>query len=698
MRAFIKSAVVVLGLSVLATPAEILSAPGEARILRDRWGVPHIYGATPEAVAFGFGYAQAEDHLEAMFRLFAKARGELARVDGERVLAWDVVTRSLRIPEMVDADLDGIRPDVRRFAAAFAAGINNYVHRHPGCRKPWYWTLTGRDIFIYLRYGVLRDSYRVLQQQGQSGKGGEPDGSNAWAIGKSRSVTGYAMLHSGPHLAWKGDTQWTEAHLKCPEFDVAGATFFGMPQIAMGHNGHLAWANTSNVADVADLYMEKIHPKDPDLYLDNDGSWKRMKARRYEFAVRARDGSLKQVVREVRYTRRGPYLTPPGGKASYSFAVPAERSSDVVGAFDMMRARSIEEAKAALRVLAPHRRHFVMADRGGNIYVLGAGIFPRRHPRYDWSRPVPGWEKDAEWGPPLAFDELPQITNPPGGLIVQCNNSVFSSARPSPIDARDFPQYHAERGRASRASRAGRAYDLLDTKPKITWEDHLEAALDLRTLTSQPLLNLLLSTLREHKDELTDDLKQIEGILARWDGVATLENQAVPILAHAVRIAREKRIDMKTARGRAFEILQAVAADMRSLYGGVAQPMSRVLVLERGGREFPMPGAGNTGKLNPFTSLFMSGSDRYRNGKWYVNTGSSWIMVLSFGDPMKVFTLLPLGQSEDPASPHHTDQAELFSRRQLKPLPFTDAEVQRATEREYVLRLPQGDCRKERGD
>jgi len=97
-------------------------------------------------------------------------------------------------------------------------------------------------------------------------------------------------------------------------------------------------------------------------------------------------------------------------------------------------------------------------------------------------------------------------------------------------------------------------------------------------------------------------------------------------------------------------------------------------------------GVGNATKLNPFTSLFMSGADRYRDGKWYVNTGSSWMMVISFEDPIRVFTLVPLGQSEDPASPHHTDQPELFSRRQPKPLAFTDAAVRASSKREYTLR------------
>jgi acyl-homoserine-lactone acylase len=272
---------------------------------------------------------------------------------------------------------------------------------------------------------------------------------------------------------------------------------------------------------------------------------------------------------------------------------------------------------------------------------------------------------------------------------VQCNNSVFSSTRPSPINEKDHSHYRAIRDAEFRPdSRAARAFALLDSKPRITWDDHMRAALDVKALTAQPLLDAVLSGLQARTDNLSPDLKQIESILAKWDGMATLENRAIPILSHVYRIALARDVDLSSTPGRALEITEAAAAEMRSLYGTVDVPMSRVHVLERGGREFAMPGVGNNTKLNPFTSLLMTGADRYNSGKWYVNSGSSWMMVVSFESPMKVFTLLPLGQSEDPASPHHTDQAALFSRRELKPLAFTDAEVRAASERSYALKLP----------
>jgi len=214
---------------------------------------------------------------------------------------------------------------------------------------------------------------------------------------------------------------------------------------------------------------------------------------------------------------------------------------------------------------------------------VGGGLFPGRNPKYNWNGPVPGWEKEAEWGPLLTFDQLPQMTNPPGGLIVQCNNSVFSSARPSPISSDDYPQYRASRGNEIGVdTRAARVFSLFGNKSKITWDDHMGAALDVKALAARPLLDVLLAALRSRKGGLTGDLKQAGEILSAWDGMATLDNRAVPILSHVYRLASEKGIDLESAPGRAPEILDAAVAAMKSLYGSVSVPMSRVQVLERG--------------------------------------------------------------------------------------------------------------------
>jgi len=146
-------------------------------------------------------------------------------------------------------------------------------------------------------------------------------------------------------------------------------------------------------------------------------------------------------------------------------------------------------------------------------------------------------------------------------------------------------------------------------------------------------------------------------------------------------------MDEQTAdREQALAILKEAAAEMEKLHGSVAVPMRNVQVVERGAKEYPVPGVGSGRALNPFTSLFMSSAGAFRNGKWHADGGSSWLMLLAFDSPIKVFSVMPVGESEDPTSPHYADLTELFSKRELKPFPFTDREIRRYLEKSYTLR------------
>ncbi len=204
-------------------------------------------------------------------------------------------------------------------------------------------------------------------------------------------------------------------------------------------------------------------------------------------------------------------------------------------------------------------------------------------------------------------------------------------------------------------------------------------------MSAAPLVRLLLAALEDQADP---DLSEIRATLKGWDFMADLDNRAVPILCHWLRIARERKLDPKKAdRAEALAVMKDVAAEMRRLYGKVSVPMRDVQVMERGG-EYPVAGAGGPASpVNPFTSLFLCSATRYRDGKWYVTAGAIWVMVLEFTSPPRVFTVTPFGASEDPSSPHFADQTALFSRRELKPFPFRDEDVEALSERSYRLAL-----------
>jgi acyl-homoserine lactone acylase PvdQ len=653
--------------------------PGEVLIQRDRWGVPHIYGQSMQAVAFGDGYVQAEDHLDPMLRLFLMARGELSRVEGASAAAADLTERTFMHREITERTWSAVPQATRDYYQAFADGINRYMETHAQEKQPWYWKVEAQDIATYLRYTVMRYSFRVAASK-LGGPAATPpgEGSNAYAISASRSATGHAMLHGDPHLPWSGENRMGyEVHLKSPEIDIAGTGFFGEPIPLIGHNADVAWTATNNAANTADVFEEKIDPKDPDRYLDSDGQWKRMQKRTIHMDVRQADGSMKSVEKVLRYTRRGPYMEVRGHGYSIAIARWRDFPDVLTGSILRAKARNVDDFRAALAQYPLDKWNLIYADRQGNIFYVDNGVFPKRGAGYDYNKPVPGWEPGAQWNGYFQFRELPQFTNPPNGVIVQCNNSPYSTAQPAVLDPANFSPYLAHSAEVTNIpkSRAERAFELFEPHPKVSWEDFRQAALDLKVLHAQPYLQAILEASDGQDDP---DLREVHAILKSWDGNATLDSRALPILEHWERLAMPqiRRLKGPPGREQSLAILKQAVAEMKQLYGKIPVKLADVQYFSRG-KDYPVPG---------HDSLFATQS-AYKEGKWRVNGGSSWLMLIEFSTPLKVFTIAPLGESDNPSSPHFADQSAMFSRQEMKPFPFTDGEVKSLLESSYRLRM-----------
>jgi acyl-homoserine-lactone acylase len=653
--------------------------PGEILIERDRWGVPHIYGQSMPAVAFGAGYAQAEDHLDPMLRLYLTARGELSRVEGPSALGDDVIERTLMHREMVERTWKDVPQSSRDFYQGFADGINRFIETHPEEKQPWYWKVEAQDIATYLRYTVMRYSLRVAMSK-IGGPGAVPPGvgSNAFAISASRSASGHAMLHGDPHLPWYGENRMGyEVHLKCPGLDIAGTGFFGVPVPIIGHNADVAWTATNNAANTSDVFEEKIDPRNPDKYLDSDGNWKAMEKRTIRLEVRQADGSMQSVERVVRYTRRGPYIETRGHTYSIAIARWNDFPDVLTGSILRAKARNLDDFRSALNTYPLDKWNLIYADRQGNIFYVDNGVFPRRGPGYNFNKPVPGWEAAAQWSGYVAFSDLPQFTNPPNGVIVQCNNSPYSTSQPPVLDPAKFSTYLAHSLELSNPThtRAGRSFELFEAHPKISWEDFRQTALDLKVLNAGPFLRTMLQVSDGQDDP---DLREAHSILQNWDGRATLDNRAVPLLRQWELVARERKVGLAAPPPpeQTLDILKQAIAQMKQLHGKVSVPMADSQVFTHG-KDYAVPGHDS---LWAITAV-------YKDGKWHANGGSSWLMLIEFTTPLKVVTIAPLGESDHPSSPHFADQTAMFSKQEMKPFPFADDEVKSLSEKSYRLKM-----------
>lgn len=303
-------------------------------IRRDTFGIPHIYGETDEAAAFGLGYAQAEDHLEPLARRLVQSRGGSAKIFGEPAIESDFAMR--RLGNLPDArrHLGDLGKAYRKVIRAFALGVNRYVEQHRGEAPPWVPAFDEADVLASTRAGAveavgsaglvrrLRDKYpggdvpgAPPARAGNSGDAARPaadddrvdePGSNALAIGPSRSASGHPILLANPHLRWS--SLYWEAHLVVPRrLNFYGSALVGMPWLRAGFNDRLGYAQTNNAPDLEDVYALRRDPRDATRYLFDRRS-RPIVQTDVAVEVKGADGTLRTERRTYWSTHLGPVV------------------------------------------------------------------------------------------------------------------------------------------------------------------------------------------------------------------------------------------------------------------------------------------------------------------------------------------------------------------------------------------------------
>ncbi|GET41105.1 putative penicillin amidase [Microseira wollei NIES-4236] len=278
------------------------------------------------------------------------------------------------------------------------------------------------------------------------GKTGNGIGSNSWVISGKRSATGKPILANDPHLGIQMPSIWYQVALHCTSktsdcpYNVGGFSFAGMPGVIIGHNDRIAWGYTNVDPDVADLYIEKINPNNPNQYEFN-GKWVDMKLVQENIQV----AGSRSLSLTVRYTRHGPIISDTyKGLENFSnktrinlpqhYAIALrwtalETANTFRAVLQMNRAQNWNEFRAAAKEFDAPSQNLIYADTNGNIGDQMPGKIPIRASG-DGSYPVPGWTENFEWKGYIPFPQLPFAFNPPQGYIVTANNAVVGSNYP----------------------------------------------------------------------------------------------------------------------------------------------------------------------------------------------------------------------------------------------------------------------------
>jgi penicillin amidase len=555
----------------------------KVEIIRDSYGMPHIYAQTDADAFFALGYCMAQDRLFHMDMVRRAARGKLAEILGKDLVPVDRFFRTITAGKSIESIASSYPHETLAAMKAYRQGVNYFIENRKGLLpleftilgyEPEPWQISdGSAVHYYMAWDlnsafsiemlhsavidkvgekVARDlfpdyveGYPTIAPEGMAALnllktlnlarkvlGTEGGGaSNNWVISGKNSATGMPILANDPHLGHGIPGIWYEAHLVTPSMNVSGSVLPGLPFIVIGSNEHVAWGWTNVMADDADFYIEKINPANPDQY-KYMGRWENMTIRNEVIKVKgAEDVNL-----TVRLTRHGPIIsdvnetTEPQGTALAMRWTAYEMLETLP--FHLNTAKSIDDIETAVEHFKCPGQNWVYADNKGNIGYWAAVGIPIRD-GFSGAIPVPGWDGKHEWKGYVPTAEQPHMRNPSRGWIATANNKHVGDDYPYPIS-----HYYVM------PDRYVRIQEMITTKEKYDVKDFENMHADFYMILAEEWAPLIVKALSDK--ELSENEKKALSILQEWDFVARAGGIA-PTVFHAtvnemVKNSFEKRL------------------------------------------------------------------------------------------------------------------------------------------------------------
>lgn len=665
----------------------------DVRILRDSWGVPHIFGAADPDVAYGLAYAHAEDDFVTIQDSLLAARGKLATVHGRTAASIDYMVHFFRVWDNVDQKYESdLSPEMRAICEAYADGMNYYASLHPREVRRGVLPFKGKDIvagfvfklpFFYRTDLVLEELMGPERKKELSARPSDRassigfptewgTGSNAFAVASSRSADGKTRLCSNSHQPWEGQVAWYEAHLHSETgWDMTGGLFPGSPVVFNGHNRNLSWTSTNNHPDLVDVYVLDINPDNPNQYRF-DGQWVDLEVRTAPIRVKLFGPISWTFKREVQWSVYGPVLRRPHGTYAVRYAGIGEIRM-VEQWYRMGRASNFDEWIEATRMMTLPMFNYTYADKEGTIYYLYNALLPIRAEGYDWMQYLPGDTSETLWTEYLPFDKLPQIKNPTSGFLQNCNSTPYQTTtgpdNPKPED------YSPTLGIETRmTNRAVRALELFGADESITEEEFYEYKYDMNYSMESWAGDLI----RQILDSPPSDdpvVREAVEVLRRWDLRTNIENPHAAV--GALTIYPFYRSSFRGEEGPdLMEMFSDVAHELKKAHGRIDVPWGEVNRLRRGKVDIALGGGPD---------ILRAVSGKFSNGRVKADKGDSYVMFVTWDEGGVVSrSINPYGTAvQDESSPHYADQAPLFAGLETKPVWFDEADIRANLEREY---------------
>ncbi|OFY90768.1 MAG: hypothetical protein A3K10_09450 [Bacteroidetes bacterium RIFCSPLOWO2_12_FULL_31_6] len=670
--------------------------PDSVTIVRDKWGVPHIYGTTDPDVAYGLAWANAEDDFQTIQETYLAAKGMAGLIKGKKGMAIDYVVQLIKAQDVVNAKYEkDISPEFKQYLDAYAQGLNAYAklhHKEVLCKKLF--PINSKDILTayVLSFSLICKLNDVLNEINK----GEIEpyftqviGSNGIAMNSTKTSNGEKFLDINSHMPLEGPLSWYEAHLVSKDgLNVLGGLFPGGVSIFCGTNGNIGWGHTVNSVDFIDVYQLQMNPKEKYQYYF-DGVSTDLEVKKVKLKTQLLGFIPLTVKKKAFWSKYGATLKSKKGDKNMFFSIRYGANMEIRGAeewYRMNKAQNFTQFKEALQMQALPCFNIIYADKFDTIFYISNGLVPERAVGYNWRKVLPGNTSNTLWTKFHKLDDIPQVLNPSCGYIFNVNNSPFEATCEKEnfkIDGYDQTMGYE----LIKNNRSCRVEELIKNNDAFTFEDFKELKYDLKL--PDTILNIFNLNLEEIFNMDPDDYPKIADalrLIQQWDHVSDMESiEASVVLLSGYYL--KKLVDKKNHNDIADvdlsekiyeKSVKKAKKHLLKFFHTLVVPLGDLQRLVRGDDDMPLAGFPDV------LAAMYSKPYKHGHGRLKAFAGESYISLVRFGkDSTEIETVNAYGASNNPNSKHYNDQMELYTHQKTKTMTLNKNLIFKEAERIY---------------
>ena len=643
-------------------------------IMRDKYGVPHIYSNTDKELAYGLAWAHSEDDFKTIQEAYLAGNALLSKHIGLRGAPIDFLTQLIQSEEVIDSLFETIDKKFIEVAEGYAQGINRYAELNPEkvlVKKLFPITPKKMLKYSFLQLFISSEGDRAIRAifendfESLNFQRRNELGSNLFSFSTKKTNNGETYMAVNTHQPLDGPTSWYEAHLESKEgTSIIGATFAGAPCILTGSNKNLAWTHTVNRPDKTDIFqLEMVKNSKRKYYFDN----KVLKLKKYRGKAFINILGIPIRVSKKYYSSvYGPTL-----KNKTGFFSVRTGSLFKVRALEqwwkMNKATSFDEFYSILEMNEIPGYNIGYADKDDNIFYISNGLIPIRNDKFKWTGVLPGNTSETLWTDYYKTHELPQVINPESGYIYNANHSPFKSTS---IDENPNPKDFASNMgfETFDNNRSTRIFELVESYKSIDYEDFKKIKYDNKFPTPFNYnfmdVNKIMEMKPDDYPEIADLIKQIQNWDRSTDAASTGAGAyAMFYYTLADKYFYKSYYDRNFSKSLIADCLVEVKKRMKKYFNSTIIKLGDFQKLVRGDKEMPIFGM-------PDVITAMNAS-KYKDGKVQVTHGESYIQLVKFSSKgTEIESIISYGSSDNEESPHYHDQMEKYSKFQTKKMSF----------------------------